>query len=258
MCRTALPDAPIRCLAVEHTVALLPATCRHCTETTTRGALASHEAKCPSAPDVKCAAHADGCEWMGRESDRAAHQAECVIVRLCARFDVERMETSQATASVVDALLDPTTSAQAGKNNALRLAAAHDSLAPLAVRLIAGGGEIDPCDGYTPLCIACEHGNVAMVERLIAAGSLVNNASFDGATPLYLAGQNNRLDVVKLLIAAGADVNTADVDEGCTPLHVAAEHGHAGVVSVLVETAGVDLNAAVLTDGELAGCTPLL
>jgi hypothetical protein len=107
-CRVELPDAPIRCLAVEHSIALLPATCRHCTERTTRGALASHEVSCASAPDVKCAAHAEGCEWTGRQSDRAALQAECVIVRLCARFDVEREETSQATARVVDAFLDPT------------------------------------------------------------------------------------------------------------------------------------------------------
>jgi ankyrin repeat protein len=161
---------------------------------------------------------------------------------------------------VVDALLSKMTSKQARtyKNIALCLAAAHDSLAPLAMRLLAGGAEVDaagPSDGYTPLGIACEHGNVVMVERLIAAGSRVDNASIDGATPLFLAAQNNRLDVVKLLIAAGADVNKAGAD-GCTPLHVAVGKGHAGVVSVLVETAGVDLNAA-LTDGVSAGVTPL-
>jgi hypothetical protein len=45
---------------------------------------------------------------------------------------------------VVDALLDTTT--HVGKNLALRLAAAHDSLAPLAGRLIAGGAEVDAAD----------------------------------------------------------------------------------------------------------------
>ena len=111
------------------------------------------------------------------------------------------------------------TSAQAGKNNALLLAAAHDSLAPLAGRLIAGGAEVDAerqSDGYTPLCIAGEHGNVAMVERLLAAGSRVDDDSASGFTPLFLAAQMNRLDVVTLLIAAGADVNKAR-DDGCTP-----------------------------------------
>jgi ankyrin repeat protein len=188
-----------------------------------------------------------------------------VIVRLCARFDVERMETSQATASVVDALLDPTTSARARKNNALRLAAAHDSLAPLALRLIAGGAEVDaarPSDGtrrvmYTPLCIACIYGNVVMVARLIAAGSRVDNATTGGVTPSFVAARHCRLDVLKMLIAAGADVNKASAN-GCTPLHMAAQEGHAGVVSEIIKkkTAGVDLNAA-LRGGESAGVTPL-
>jgi ankyrin repeat protein len=137
------------------------------------------------------------------------------------------------------------------------MAAVH-SLAPLAGRLIAGGAEVvagRPGDGYTPLCIACRHGNVVMVERLIAAGSRVDDNSSCGFTPLHLAAERNRLDVVKLLIAVGADVNKACVS-GCTLLHTATEDGHAGVVSVLIETAVVDLNAA-LTDGELADITPL-
>jgi hypothetical protein len=86
-CRTELPDELNRNRAVEQTIALLPATCRHCTGKTTRGALASHESSCPSAPDVKCAAHAEGCVWLGRESDRVAHQAECALVLQRARFD---------------------------------------------------------------------------------------------------------------------------------------------------------------------------
>ncbi len=92
------------------------------------------------------------------------------IVGLGARFDAEGEATSQASTRVVDALLSTTTSAQAGKNNALLLAAAHDSLAPLAGRLIAGGAEVDaarPSSGSTPLYIACDHGNVVMVARLI-------------------------------------------------------------------------------------------
>jgi hypothetical protein len=143
------------------------------------------------------------------------------------------------------------------QNKALLLAAAHDSLVTVAGRLIAGGAEVDaarPGDGFTPLCIACDHGNVATVERLIGAGSQVDKVPFAGSTPLFLAAQENRLDVLKLLIAAGADVNKARVD-GFTPLHIAAQDGHAGVVSVLLETAGVEMNAA-LKDGTFAGATP--
>jgi ankyrin repeat protein len=209
----------------------------------------------------------------------------------CARGLTSR----EAIASVVDALLDATTSAQGGKNKALFLAATHDSLAPLAGRLITGGADVEalrPGDGYTPLCIACKHGNVAMVERLIGAaradmvcvddgftplhiaaqgghagfvsvlietvGVALNAALTDGelagCTPLFVAAQENRLDVFKMLIAAGADVNMAG-DDGDTPLFVAAYCGHAGVVYVLIDTPGVDLNAA-LTDADMVDVTP--
>jgi hypothetical protein len=161
-CRTELPDELNRNLAAEHSIALLPATCRHCTGKTTRGALGLHEKTCPSNPEV----------------------------------------------------------VQQGKNKALLLAVAHDSLATFAGRLIAGGAEVDavrPGDGFTPLIVACFHGNVAMVARLIAAWGGVNIASTAGSTPLFLAAAENRLDVLKLLIAAGADVNKA-----CRWLHSAA------------------------------------
>jgi ankyrin repeat protein len=102
-------------------------------------------------------------------------------------------------------------------------------------------------DGFTPLCLACKHGNVAMVERLIAAGSQVDKASNHG-TPLMFAANDNRLDLVTLLIAAGADVNKAGLLANFTPLHIAAQNGHAGVVSVLLETPGMDLNPALLDD----------
>ena len=79
-CRTPLPEEISRCLSAEQSIALLPAICRHCTEKTTRGALVAHEMSCPSAPDVACAAQADGCTWKGRESDRVTHEVECAIV----------------------------------------------------------------------------------------------------------------------------------------------------------------------------------
>jgi ankyrin repeat protein len=68
--------------------------------------------------------------------------------------------------------------------------------------------------------------------------------------------ESNRLEVLKLLIAAGADVSVAR-DDGAIPLHFAAERGHADVVLVLIETTGVDLNAALLAGGVLAGMTPV-
>jgi ankyrin repeat protein len=44
------------------------------------------------------------------------------------------------------------------------------------------------------------------------------------------------------LIKAGADVNQAD-SEGFTPLHVAAQDGHEGIVALLIQ-AGADVHKA--------------
>ena len=83
---------------------------------------------------------------------------------------------------------------QIGKNNALYLAAANDSLAHVVERLIEGGAEIDAgraVTGATPLLNAAFHGNADVVERLIAAGADVDKPckmdDRDTATPLFLA-----------------------------------------------------------------------
>jgi hypothetical protein len=77
VCRTALPRDPIRNLSAEHSIAALPATCRHCPTAITRGELLGHEARCPRAP-ARCAAGADGCRWKGRAGEREAHEATCL------------------------------------------------------------------------------------------------------------------------------------------------------------------------------------
>ena len=183
---------------------------------------------------------------MGRESERGPHEAGCAIVSLCAEFDVERRATADKTADVMDALLSTTMSAQERKNEALRRAAGY-GLATLVERLIAGGGaDVDgarPDDGVTPLLLACERGDVATVELLLAAGSDVDKVeTTHGATPLHVAAQENQLDVVKLLIAARADVNEAR-DDGVTPLYIAAQKDQLDVVKLLI-TARADVNKA--------------
>jgi ankyrin repeat protein len=281
VCRTALPEESNRNLAVEQTIALLPATCRHCTLATTWGALGLHEETCPSAPVVACAAHKEGCAWTGRESARGAHEAECALALQRARSDVER----GVFAKVLDALLETTTTAaaaQQGKNKALRLVVEHGNLVSLAERLIAGGADVNSAarnevDGFFPLHIACEHGNLGMVEhllaagsrvsaaalsdkgttplhlacflgpkeivtRLLAAGAEVNHCRLDGVTPLYLASQEGLVDVVELLVAAGADADKARTGNGTTPLMVAVLFEHVLVVDRLI-AAGADVNA---------------
>ena len=56
----------------------------------------------------------------------------------------------------------------------------------------------------TPLYIAAYHGNMAMVDWLIAARADVNAARSDGYTPLKAAVAREHMDVAQKLRAAGA------------------------------------------------------
>jgi hypothetical protein len=97
---------------------------------------------------------------------------------------------------------------------------------------IAAGADVNMAcvdDGCAPLHEAAARGHAGVVSVLIATAGVDLNAAMSddelaGATPLFLAAESNRLDVVKLLIAAGADVSKAQVDDGCTPLHIAANN----------------------------------
>ena len=64
----------------------------------------------------------------------------------------------------------------------------------------------------------------------------------DGATPLFVAAHQGDEGVVRGLVKAGAEVNKAK-SNGTTPLFIAAQSGHVSVVRGLVE-AGAEVNKA--------------
>lgn len=71
-------------------------------------------------------------------------------------------------------------------------------------------------------------------------------ASTTGDSPFLAACRSNWCEIVEMLVECGADVNAANY-RGVTPLHVAAEGGHANlVVELLAHGARVD--AFDLTD----------
>jgi ankyrin repeat protein len=67
---------------------------------------------------------------------------------------------------------------------------------------------------------------------LIEAGADINKADDDGVTPLYIAAELGQEAIVRALIEAGADVNKA-TDNGWTPLSIAAQEGHTAIVQIL-------------------------
>jgi ankyrin repeat protein len=121
-------------------------------------------------------------------------------------------------------------------------------------------GDID--DTSTPLFMAVQNGHTDVVKMLVRAHADVNQArATDGSTPLFMAAQDGYIDIVEVLLAAHADVNKARttdaqrgnagaapgsprlVEEGATPLHVAAQNSHVDVIKMLL-AAGADRNKA--------------
>ncbi|NQT20220.1 MAG: ankyrin repeat domain-containing protein [Planctomycetes bacterium] len=95
-----------------------------------------------------------------------------------------------------------------------------------------------------------QQGSEDHVKRLVDQGASVHDILDNGATPLHVAASWHRESLVKLFIEKGADVNAKDND-GETPLHWAAGKGHAEMVELLLAH-GARVNAK-----DHLGWTPL-
>ena len=114
--------------------------------------------------------------------------------------------------------------------------------APLLV-----GASPPATDSADELRRAASAGDVAAVERLLAAGAPVDAANAYGATALLMAADRGRLEVVRLLLARGADVDLKDSYYGGSPVAAAAQRGHLEVVKLLLEKGASDLDGALQT-----------
>ncbi|KAJ5491763.1 hypothetical protein N7539_003330 [Penicillium diatomitis] len=82
---------------------------------------------------------------------------------------------------------------------------------------------------------SCCSAHERIVHLLLSNGANVNVQNANGQTPLHIAAQHGHLGIVRLLLASKfIDVNIQD-HRGATPLHLASENGHAMVVTLLVE-----------------------
>jgi hypothetical protein len=102
-------------------------------------------------------------------------------------------------------------------------------------RLIAAGADPNAADvESTPLQAAAANGHIAAIAALLAVGARVNGAGRSGSTPLLLAASCGHAAAVTALLAAGADVHRAD-SRIFTALHWASREGHFDAARVLLE-----------------------
>ena len=97
-------------------------------------------------------------------------------------------------------------------------------------------------EGTTPLAIAVHLGRKEVVKLLLGfRNTNIDIRRQDGATPLFIAVQNNDTAILKLLISAGADVNIP-LTEGTSPLCRAAYQGRVDVVKQLLQAPGIQVD----------------
>ncbi|KAI2707640.1 hypothetical protein CBS147332_6698 [Penicillium roqueforti] len=106
----------------------------------------------------------------------------------------------------------------------------------------------------TPLFVAAQHGHDEIVALLLDSGRVdLEIADKHGTTPLGIAAERNHEDIVRRLLAGPRRANPNARDKkGRTPLFHAALSGRLGVVIILLEADGIDLQ---LSDAE--GKTPV-
>ena len=118
-------------------------------------------------------------------------------------------------------------------------------------REIAAKANLEMTDGgeRTPLMRAAMFNRAEVITRLAKAGAKLN-ARLEFETAAHMAARDNHVAALKALAAAGADLNARVADQD-TPVMVAVERGHVEALAALVD-AKADVNL-----GNPAGTTPI-
>lgn len=98
-------------------------------------------------------------------------------------------------------------------------------------------------NGFNPLNIAIESGDMELTKFLITNGANVNSLMQDGVSLIGYAIAQNNMDLLQILIENGANVNNTNGNSWTdTPLKTASRLGLDNVVRILL-TRNVDINA---------------
>ena len=131
--------------------------------------------------------------------------------------------------------------------------------------LLQRGAKVDQRTDYpfkeTALWGASRDGRTEVIKLLLDHGADVNEANVDGQNALHAASVGGHAEAVAFLLSAGA---VADVcgGESCAPLHAAAvggrSHSHSEIITLLLDTGGVDINQVTGEAHDYPGSTALM
>jgi ankyrin repeat protein len=93
-------------------------------------------------------------------------------------------------------------------------------------------------EGYSPLILACYHGNKEVVKFLIDKVNSINSTSNYG-TPLMAAMVKGNIEIIEMLLSRNAVTNIADVN-GTTAMHYAVLFKNYEAIKLLID-ANADL-----------------
>jgi hypothetical protein len=124
----------------------------------------------------------------------------------------------------------------ASANEKLCDAAWSGDVAEIERQIAAGANPnaFEGTDGWTPLQRAAVNGHLAAIAALLKAGAHVDGADTAGNTPLLYAAASCHTAAVDTLLAAGADMHHVSID-GTTALHCASANGRLEAARVLLE-----------------------
>jgi ankyrin repeat protein len=113
-----------------------------------------------------------------------------------------------------------------------------------AQRLLKAGANVKLANKYgmSPMILASEIGNPAMIKLLLGAGADANSANLDGQTALLAVARTGNVEAADLLVKAGAKVDARENFGGQTALMWATTKRHPRMMQYLISK-GADVNA---------------
>lgn len=163
----------------------------------------------------------------------AAHQGHEAVIRVLAKLGAD------LNAPNYNGITPIYIASQEGHVNVIR------ALAELGADLKFGTVATNDDFPSSPVYIAAQEGHVEVLYAFSELGVDVNTPLDDGTTPMHVAAAANRVDVINMLVELGGGANAA-TNNGITPLHIAAREGHSAAFQTLVFL-GADIDAVSRT-----------